>query len=190
VARPPAELDAWCSPFAYVGVARELVARVKYRGLRGVVPWLSAALADEVSATGWQVDVVTWAPTTPVRRRARGFDPAEVLARRVACCLRRPVRPLLRRGPGPPQTGRSRAERRHGPQFAPRGAMPARVLLIDDVATTGATLAGAARALRSGGAGSVVAATVARTPLHGAPEAVPGLPSGQHPLGTEVRRWP
>ena len=61
--------------------------------------------------------VVSWAPTTPARRRARGFDQAEVLARAVARTTRLPCRGLLRRLPGPPQTGLPASERRRGPRF-------------------------------------------------------------------------
>lgn len=166
---PPPGVDAWCAPFAYEGAARELVARVKYRNVRAVVPWLAARMADAVASLP-EIDaaVITWAPTTPVHRRARGFDPAELLARALARRLRRPVRHLLTRAPGPPQTGLPAAARRAGPRFTNRRAATGSVLLVDDIATTGATLAAAASALRAGGATRVVAVTAARTPRPGA----------------------
>lgn len=161
---PPDGVDAWCAPFAYEGVARELVARVKYRGTRAAVPWLAATMVDVIDA-GWPLaDVVTWAPTSRARRRQRGFDPAELLARAVAHRLRARRRGFLERRPGPPQTGLDAAARRRGPQFEPRAPVPTTVLLVDDVATTGATLAAAASALRLGGARVVMALTAARTP--------------------------
>jgi predicted amidophosphoribosyltransferase len=170
VSPPPAGVDRWLAPFAYEGVARELVARVKYRRTRATVPWLATHMARLVVAAGADVDVgaVTWPPTTIPRRQARGFDHAALLARAVARELGLRARPTLRRRPGPPQTGRPAMARRAGPQFDARhGVVPARVLLVDDVATTGATIAAAADALRRAGASSVVALTAARTPRPG-----------------------
>lgn len=163
----PPELDAWWAAFAYEGVAREVVARVKYRGTRAAVPWLADAMVDVLPATASGFDAVTWAPTSRERRRARGFDPAELLARAVARRLGARGVGLLDRRPGPPQTGRTGADRRHGPTHVARRAVPPVVLVIDDVATTGATLAAAARALRGGGAQHVAALTAARTPPPG-----------------------
>ncbi len=162
----PAGLDGWVAPFAYEGVVRELVARVKYRHVRATLPWLGAAVADAVSQryAAAAFDAVTWAPTAPDRRRRRGFDHAELLARHVARVLRLPLRPTLTRRRGPPQTGRPLIERRGGPVFEPRSHIPRRILVVDDVATTGGTLTAAAAALRGSGAERVVAATAARTP--------------------------
>ena len=166
--RAPDGLDAWAAAFAYRGVVREVVARVKYRNARAAVPWLAAAVAGAARERHLTADVVTWAPTTTARRRARGFDPAEILARGVARNLSLPIARLLDRGPGPPQTGLPAADRRAGPRFTARGRVPGRVLLVDDVATTGATLGAAAVALRGAGAQFVVAVTAARTPPPGA----------------------
>jgi predicted amidophosphoribosyltransferase len=147
---------------AYEGIGRELVSRLKYRNARAAIPRLGRAMAARVDPT--RVDVVTWAPTTPVRRRERGFDQAELLARAVARNLGRRCAPLLRRPKGLPQTGRSRADRRHGPAFVAVGPVPEGVLLVDDVVTTGATLSAAAKALREAGARRVLAVPAARTP--------------------------
>jgi predicted amidophosphoribosyltransferase len=168
---PPAGLDAWWAAFSYDDVAREVVARVKYRGagagVRGRADAMVDALTDALPPSdlaGGAIDAVTWAPTSRERRRARGFDPAELLARAVARRLGFRCVGLLDRRPGPPQTGRTAADRRRGPSHLARRAAPPAVLVVDDVATTGATLAAAARALRLGGAQRVVALTAARTP--------------------------
>ena len=159
----PTGLDACIAVLAYEAEGRELVARLKYRNARGAIDWLAHEMARRVRPGS--VDVVTWAPTSGRRRRERGFDQARLLARAVAVRLDVPCVDLLRRRPGVPQTGRPRAERWAGPQFVVRRSVtPERVLLVDDVVTTGATLAAAARALRAAGTEEVVAICAARTP--------------------------
>jgi predicted amidophosphoribosyltransferase len=186
---PPPGVDRWLAPFAYEGVARELVARIKYRRTRATVPWLAERMAALLAAAdeGARVDLVTWAPTTAARRHARGFDHAEILARAVARELDLRARPTLRRRPGPPQTSQPAAARRAGPRFDASGVvLPPRVLLVDDVATTGATLAAAADVLRSRGAASVVALTAARTPRPGG--ATLGRPAALRVYSADGRR--
>src|SRR5699024_6179003 len=93
----------------YDGVGRDLVVALKFRGRHAAVPWLADRLAELAGDMG--VQVVTWAPTSRSRRRSRGFDQAELLARRVARRLIVPWRRCLVRLPGPAQTGRDRAAR-------------------------------------------------------------------------------
>ena len=144
---------------------RHAVTSLKNRDERALVSVLAdglAALAPDVSGL-----LVTWAPTGAGRRRDRGFDQAELLARAVARRRGLPVARLLRRLSGPPQAGRSAADRWGNPTFSARRHRGP-VLLVDDVSTTGATLSAAAAALRLAGStevhGLVVAGAPARAP--------------------------
>jgi predicted amidophosphoribosyltransferase len=151
----PRGLDACAALLAYEGPARAVITQLKYRNAREVARWLAQGMA--VLLPRHPVDVVTWAPTTALRRRSRGFDHAELLARTVAEQAGLPARSLLTRLPGPPQTGRTLLERRDGPAFlASAEASGLVVVVIDDVVTTGATLSSAAAALRAVHVGAVV----------------------------------
>lgn len=165
VAGPPA-LDS-CRAAATYGplVAADLL-RLKNGNRRSLVTPLADALVALVPDLPGLL--VTWAPTGPGRRRRRGFDQAELLARAVARRRGLPVAALLRRLPGPAQAGRSASDRRLGPRFAVRRPCARPVLLVDDVTTTGATLAAAAEALRAAGATEVHGLVVAQAPPRGA----------------------
>src|SRR5438105_14305900 len=89
---PPPGVDGCFALLAYEGVGRELVARMKYRNLRVALPGLARAAAGLVPVGA--ADVVTWAPTTGARRRRRGFDHAELIARSVGGVLGVPCRRL------------------------------------------------------------------------------------------------
>lgn len=158
----PAALDACRALLDYEGTAREVVARVKYRNHRASVRWLATGMAALFVTA--EADLVTWAPTSSARRHRRGFDQAEVLARRVAAMHGIPCRPLLARVGTGAQTGLSAVERRGGPRFRPtRRIEGLNVVLVDDVITTGATLDAAGAALRSAGAGSILGLAAAFT---------------------------
>jgi predicted amidophosphoribosyltransferase len=105
-------------------------------------------------------------PAHPGRRRTRGFDPAELLARALARRTGLPLARTLRRSASAGrQLGASRDERRAagGLGFAARGPAPRIAILVDDVHTTGATLSACAQALKQAGARRVIAITWART---------------------------
>jgi predicted amidophosphoribosyltransferase len=166
------------------GVARQVVLGLKYRNRRAVARHLARFMVRRLHLG--TVDLVTWAPTSPARARTRGFDQAELLARAVARELGVPCRRLLYRSHGVAQTGRSRAQRLDGPSFRarpPRSGL--RVLLVDDVVTTGATLLAARDALRAVGVASVTCVAAAATPSGGAVRP-PGQSSPAQPRTSSI----
>jgi predicted amidophosphoribosyltransferase len=147
-----------------------MVQALKFRGARQVAEPLGALLAARLRRGSWLPDVVTHLPTDPARRTARGYDQAEALARGLADAAGLPYRALLQRArPTRRQAGLGRAARAanvRGAFQAVPGALPAgrvRVLVVDDVLTTGASLEECRRALLCVGAHEVRFAVVART---------------------------
>jgi predicted amidophosphoribosyltransferase len=143
---------------AYDGSVPRLVHAWKERGLRRLAD--DAAELLPLPARG----VVTFVPPDAVRRLARGYHPAERLARAVAERAGLPCAPLLVRAlPSRRQRGLSLAERRRNVRAAFRAeAVAGSVALVDDVYTSGATAHAAASALRAAGASRVDVVTFCR----------------------------
>jgi ComF family protein len=163
---PPAFDRVWAL-YQHEGAIRVAVHRFKYKGERGFAAPLGALLAAGLPATGFAADLVVPVPLHPSRERQRGYNQSAELARVVAVAIDRPLTTDLRRHrPTPPQVGRGLDERRrnvagafswHGSELSSQ-----RVLLIDDVCTTGATLDACARALRAHAPAAIVALTLTR----------------------------
>lgn len=150
--------------FVYEELVRHFIIGLKYRNHRDNARILVDALLGRVGPLP-EVDVITWVPTTRRRARRRGVDHAELLARRLGRRLGVPVRSVLVKTSTEPQTGRSRRQRLIGPTFVTRSLHPGlRVMVIDDVITTGTSLARARSALLAAGASNVVLVAVAATP--------------------------
>ena len=163
--------DAAVSAYRGRGVVREIIHEFKYGRqlhLRHLVArWLHAALDDE-RLRGRRFDIIVPVPLHSARQRERGFNQASLLAALLGAQTSIPSKPLLDRiRYTNTQTALDRSERMENLHNAFRLRKNAdvrglRVLLIDDVLTTGSTLSECARVLKRAGALSVYAATVAR----------------------------
>ena len=154
------------SAYEYSGLAAKLVQRYKYGGDK----WLCAFMADAIieSVDMSEVDAVCHVPLHDRRRKSRGFDQASELAQSIAAQTGKPYISALRRVRNTPTQTKLNAQQR---QQNMRGAfeifqpVSGRVLLIDDVLTTGATAAECAAALVAAGAKAVTVATFARAEM-------------------------
>lgn len=137
----------------YAGPLGGAVRRAKYGPDPGLAKQLGQALGKGLQGRV-NVDAVVPIPMPRLRRMRRGFDQAEWMAVWVSRILDVPMLPLLRRRPGAAQVGRGGVDRRKlGPRdFEVLRRCPARVLLVDDVVTTGASVHACARGLRRHGA--------------------------------------
>lgn len=146
--------------FEYGGPVADAIQRLKYEGRSELGSVLGGMLADEAQRSARAIDAVVPVPLHWRRRRSRGYDQAALLAKPVAKRLRVPLllRGLRRVRNTPSQVELPHRERQQniaGAFTAGRLAASARVLLIDDVRTTGATLREASEALKSAGVAEV-----------------------------------
>lgn len=150
--------DATMAAFAYRGLARSLVLDLKLRRQRPMAGPLAEGMAQTVWRHGCEADVITWVPARLGDRIDRGFDHARVLARGLSRRLGLRTQALLTRGVARPDQSRldreARFENLTG-AFVGRPAGGLRVLLVDDLITTGATAGACCAALKDQGAGSV-----------------------------------
>ena len=158
----------WCAQFR--GVTRDALHAIKYAGEQRLAEPLGRAVARRWSAAGVGAELVTNVPVPADRERQRGYDQAALIARAAARELGLPCVPLVRRARATiAQFDLDRRDRARNVRGAfvvdPRRAPDVQgrwIVLIDDVMTTGATLAASATALLDAGALAVSAITVAR----------------------------
>jgi ComF family protein len=158
------------SAAAYEGPLEKALHRLKYEGRRPLAKPLALLLAERLAVEGLAAAAVAWVPLHRARLRRRGYNQAELLGRELArLCALPVVEGLERVRDTPPQVGLDRIRRRANVNgaFGWRGGELDRrpLLLVDDVATTGATLDACAAVLRAAGAGPVIGLTVARVKL-------------------------
>ncbi len=167
-------LDSWCAVWYYEGYVRRSILRYKFRSARSYASGYGRLLAMRLSRMHPEgFDMLTWVPTGRLRRLCRGYDQVELLANAVGAELQmEPVRLLKKRRNTPPQSRISgEAERRAnvlGAYAVCPGAEVAgkRILILDDVITTGATAGECARVLLTAGAKQVHCGAVARARMH------------------------
>jgi ComF family protein len=156
------------SAVAYEGPIEPMVRRFKYEGWRRLAGPLALLLAERLVVEGLAAHWVVPVPLHAARHRQRGFNQADLLARELTrrLALGKPPGHLVRTRATPPQVGHDRLWRLENVRgaFAWLGADLAgqSLLVVDDVATTGATLEACASALRACGSGPVIGVSVAR----------------------------
>jgi ComF family protein len=164
-----ASIDGIRAPFKFDGVIRQAIHELKYNNLRAMAAFLGQMLGDYLAAKPLPAEVLVPVPLHPRRLRERGYNQSRLLARELAklsglalvddCLVRERHTVPQARTPSVDERRRNVAE-----AFACRDRrLEGRaVLLIDDVATSGATLDACARALKEKGAGSVWGLVIAK----------------------------
>lgn len=164
VLAPPA-FEALCAPYRFEGAARRALLEAKFRGVTTLLDPLARAAAEAVPA-GWRPTLVVAVPLHRARQRTRGYNQAgiaaQVVARHLGVVCREGV--LRRTRATAPQATLDAARRAANvvAAFVASGVEGERVLVVDDITTTGATLDACARALLDAGAAAVFALAVAR----------------------------
>ena len=162
-------LDGWTAVWYYEGAVRRSLLRYKFHGARSYADCYGRMLAMKTQQN-WPegVDVLTWVPVSTLRKLRRGYDQVELLAEAVGSELGlTPVRVLKKIRHNKPQSGIvGQAQRKANVLgvyrvIAPELIRGKRILLLDDIVTTGATVGECARVLLTAGASEVYCGAVA-----------------------------
>lgn len=164
--RHPPTYDRLIALYPYAAPLDRMVQQLKYGHQLALATWFGKRLADACRDSG--ADLVMPMPLHPSRLAERGFNQSQEIARHTAAALALELdaQSCFRTRDTPPQAGLSLRERRRNVRnaFACRGDLQGRrILLIDDVVTTGSTVGECARTLYLHGAGEVVVGAVAHT---------------------------
>ena len=162
-------ISACVSPLWYEGDVRQSLLRYKFGGCRFYADIYADFVVKCIDENEITCDSITWVPLSRRRLRKRGYDQARLLAEALAARMGLPCeRMLVKKRNNPPQSRTQKASERRanvrGVYEAAAGVELSgrRVLLVDDIVTTGSTLSECAGILRQAGASDVAAATVAR----------------------------
>jgi ComF family protein len=162
-------IDGMRAPFRFEGAVREAIHQLKYQNLRALAQPLAQLLADYLTVSRIPGTVLTAVPLHQKRLRERGYNQSALLATKLGKLTGLPVSEdyLIRQRPSSPRARtQTVAERRSNVNDAfccPDNRVKDRaVIVIDDVATSGATLNACASALKTAGASSVWGLTLAR----------------------------
>ena len=161
-------LAGWTALWYYEGDVRRSILRFKFYNARSYAETYGRLLAMKLLQEETEFDLLTWAPISRLRKWRRGYDQVELIAQAVGKELGiAPVATLKKRRNNPPQSGIRDAARRRANVFGvyqvldPQQISGKRILLLDDIMTTGATAGECARMLLTDGAKEVYCAAVA-----------------------------
>lgn len=157
------------SPLYYEGHVRESLLRYKFGGVSSYADVYAEFMAKCIDENEISCDIITWVPLSARRLRRRGYDQARLIAEELSKKTGIGCVNLLRKDrDNPAQSGTGTAEKRRAnvagvySAVDPAGTAGKKILIVDDIVTTGATLSECARMLKNNGAADVFAATAAR----------------------------
>lgn len=163
----------WTAVWYYKNDVRNSLLRYKFYNARSYAPVYGRHLAMKLSQSNMQFDVLTWVPISSIRKLRRGYDQVELIAREVGKELGiTPIPTLKKTRHAPPQSSiTDESARRANILSAYRTLDPEiirnkRILILDDIITTGSTASECAKTLLVSGACKVICAAVAASPKH------------------------
>ena len=155
-------------PFYYENYVRDSLLRYKFEGLRAYAEIYSEFLAKSIDETALSCDIITWVPLSKKRYRKRGYDQAQLIAENLARRMNVKCEKLIEKTvDNPAQSGSGNAAKRKAnvkgvyAALKPEYIKGKRILIIDDIVTTGATISECAGVLHKCGAAEIMAGAVA-----------------------------
>lgn len=164
----------WCrSPLYYTGKSRDSLRRYKFGGNKFYGPEYAKLILKNIDLNSNSCDIISWVPISKKRYRSRRYDQSQIIAQSLSCSLSLKCIPVLEKKKN--NKAQSSLSGRTNRKLNVMGVYAAknigdikgkRILLVDDIVTTGATLSECAVTLKAAGALSVCAVTVARSTLN------------------------